>query len=442
MDKFIPTLYKLYADYTNKFRAFPVVLDGLKYSERRILLSTYQIARTKLKKSATIDGHTIGNFHPHSSVYSTIVQLVNRKLLDGQGSFGSNIGIEPCGASASRYTEVKLSKFIDKTCFEFIDYVPWYKNELGQKEPETLPTMFPICFLGKFIGQGIGVGFKTLIPNYELKDLHKRLMWLLKVEKEKPTIKPISDCHITATNVELERLLTTGEAKIDVKGKLRESRRTGKIFLKAWPPFKSFEMFLKSPLFDNADVGYIDMSANGQTNIVFEITKKRNVNVIYDALLKFLNEKIIGSIPFKNNVVKDDLVKCVGIDEMFLTTFNNYVRINKVVLNQKIVDCQGRILELGKLEKIKPHLAIIMGQTDIIEIDEKMERISKLSDVLLDDVKYLFGKYRIRKLLKIDTDTTEVFNEMEIHKENLKGITAFVLNKYDEIKDWNFEEED
>jgi hypothetical protein len=184
------------------------------------------------------------------------------------------------------------------------------------------------------------------------------------------------------------------------------------------------------------------MSANGQTNIVFEITKKRNVNVIYDALLKFLNEKIIGSIPFKNNVVKDDLVKCVGIDEMFLTTFNNYVRINKVVLNQKIVDCQGRILELGKLEKIKPHLAIIMGQTDIIEIDEKMERISKLSDVLLDDVKYLFGKYRIRKLLKIDTDTTEVFNEMEIHKENLKGITAFVLNKYDEIKDWNFEEED
>lgn len=179
MDKNIPNLYKEYGKFINSSRAFPLDIDGLKPVERKILLSTYLIARDRFVKSARVDGNTIGNFHPHSSVYSTIVQLVNQGFLDGQGNFGTNVGVEPVDAAASRYTECKLSKFTKEIAFKLIDYVPWEINELEQQEPIFLPVMFPFCLMTKEYSQGIGFGYRTIIPCYRIEDLNKRLLFLL-----------------------------------------------------------------------------------------------------------------------------------------------------------------------------------------------------------------------------------------------------------------------
>jgi DNA gyrase/topoisomerase IV subunit A len=107
LDKLIPKLYKEYGMYINKFRALPLDIDGLKPVERRVLLSAYQIARDKYVKSARVDGHTLGHYHPHSSSYSTMVQLVGQGFLEGQGNWGNSIGIEDSPAAAMRYTECR-----------------------------------------------------------------------------------------------------------------------------------------------------------------------------------------------------------------------------------------------------------------------------------------------------------------------------------------------
>lgn len=117
MDNLIPELYRDYGLYVNYFRAFPLSVDGLKPVERRILLSTYEIAKDKFVKSARVDGHCLGHYHPHSSSYSTIVQLVNQGFLDGQGNWGMSAGVEPNPAAAMRYTECRLSKFINDLTF-------------------------------------------------------------------------------------------------------------------------------------------------------------------------------------------------------------------------------------------------------------------------------------------------------------------------------------
>src|SRR5512135_2852080 len=79
-------------------RALPDARDGLKPSQRRILISMNDLnlgPRTKHRKCAKIVGECMGNYHPHgdSAIYSTMVRLAQDfntryPLVDGQGNFG------------------------------------------------------------------------------------------------------------------------------------------------------------------------------------------------------------------------------------------------------------------------------------------------------------------------------------------------------------------
>ena len=56
--------------------------------------------------------------------------------------------------------------------FKLVKYVPWVQTELDDKEPAYLPTMFPVCLMGKEYTQGIGFGYKTLyghLSKYKVK---------------------------------------------------------------------------------------------------------------------------------------------------------------------------------------------------------------------------------------------------------------------------------
>ena len=47
MDKLVPQAYRKYGLYVNNFRSFPLKDDGLKPVERRMLLTSYMVAREK-----------------------------------------------------------------------------------------------------------------------------------------------------------------------------------------------------------------------------------------------------------------------------------------------------------------------------------------------------------------------------------------------------------
>src|SRR5258706_16443110 len=95
-------------------RDLPDVRDGLKPSQRRILVAMNDLGlgpRAKYRKCAKICGDTSGNYHPHgeSVVYPTLVRLAQDfatryMLVEGQGNFGSIDGDPP---AAMRYTEAK-----------------------------------------------------------------------------------------------------------------------------------------------------------------------------------------------------------------------------------------------------------------------------------------------------------------------------------------------
>jgi DNA gyrase subunit A len=163
-------------------RALPEVKDGLKPSQRRILVAMNDLGlkpNAHFRKSAKIAGDTSGNYHPHGEgvVYPTMVKLaqpfsMRYPLVHGQGNFGSIDGDPP---AAMRYTEAKLSKIAPELLNDLNKGTVTYTvNYDGTRlEPTVLPALFPNLLANG--SQGIAVGMATQIPPHNLTELIEAL---------------------------------------------------------------------------------------------------------------------------------------------------------------------------------------------------------------------------------------------------------------------------
>lgn len=159
-------------------RALPDVRDGLKPVHRRILHTMNRDglrAGSKFRKSATVVGSVMGDFHPHgdSSIYDAMVRLaqpwaLRYPMVEGQGNFGSMDG-DP--AAAYRYTEARMQKIADEMVADIEkETVDFRDNYDGSKqEPTVLPAKVPNLLLNGQIG--IAVGMATNIPPHNLGEL-------------------------------------------------------------------------------------------------------------------------------------------------------------------------------------------------------------------------------------------------------------------------------
>ena len=432
MDHNLPKLYKDYGEYSN-YRNFPLDIDGLKPVERRVLLSAFKIAKNKFAKSRQVDTYTCGHFHPHGECYGTIVQLVKQGFLTGQGNFGSNVGVEAVGAAAPRYTQCKINDYILNLAFKMVNSVPWVQTELDDKEPFYLPTMFPVCLLGNDYTQGIGFGYKTFIPCYDIEDLYKRLLWLLGVRKRKPIIAPITDCIINSKPEVLDELLTTGKAKFEVEGVIDVNPIKNTVTLRSWPPGKRFESFLNkfSKELNEGLIGFTDLSVH-ETNIVFQVLRERNRDKIFKEFVSKLKTAIAGFISFET-VLTDTNQKVIvkPIDDMLLDTYKMFCATNEKMLKDEIKNIENIIAEYNALEIIRPTLGDCLKSG--FDIENTLEEIEKATLVSAKVARSLFGKYKISKLLTLDTDTGTLENGKKELEDNLQNLEPFVLEQYNEF---------
>src|SRR3990167_2018582 len=142
-------------------RALPDVRDGLKPVHRRILyaMNTLNLTATaKTRKSATVVGEVLGNYHPHGdvAVYDSMVKMaqdftMRYPLIIGQGNFGS---IDGDSAAAMRYTEAKMSRLSGELLRDINkDTVDWRPNyDATKKEPTVLPAAVPQLLLNGTLG--------------------------------------------------------------------------------------------------------------------------------------------------------------------------------------------------------------------------------------------------------------------------------------------------
>jgi len=159
-------------------RALPDVRDGLKPSQRRILVAMNDLNLTPgaaRVKCAKISGDTSGNYHPHgeSVIYPTLVRMaqewnMRHVLIDKQGNFGSIAGLP---AAAMRYTEARMSAIatmmMEDIKLDTVDFLPTYDER--RTEPTVLPSKFPNLLVNG--ANGIAVGMATSIPPHNLGEI-------------------------------------------------------------------------------------------------------------------------------------------------------------------------------------------------------------------------------------------------------------------------------
>ncbi len=170
--------YLTYAMSVIISRALPDVRDGLKPSQRRILVAMNDLnlspgaARVKCAK---ISGDTSGNYHPHgeSIIYPTLVRMaqewnMRHTLVDKQGNFGSIAGLPP---AAMRYTEARMSAvaalMLEDIKLDTVDFTPTYDER--RLEPTVLPSKFPNLLVNG--SSGIAVSMATSIPPHNLGEV-------------------------------------------------------------------------------------------------------------------------------------------------------------------------------------------------------------------------------------------------------------------------------
>src|SRR3990172_2554491 len=215
-----------YIDYSMSVivsRALPDVRDGLKPSQRRILVAMNDLNLLPgrgYRKCAKIAGDTSGNYHPHGEqvVYPTLVRMaqdwvMRYPLVDGQGNFGSIDGDAP---AAMRYTEARLTALAAEVLADLerntVDFRSNYDET--REEPVVLPGVVPNLLVNGC--SGIAVGMATEVPPHNLGEICDAIVFviehpdsspgdLLKIVKgpDFPTggiiygIQGITDCALT-----------------------------------------------------------------------------------------------------------------------------------------------------------------------------------------------------------------------------------------------------
>ncbi|MDO5309718.1 MAG: DNA topoisomerase (ATP-hydrolyzing) subunit A [Planctomycetia bacterium] len=159
-------------------RAIPDVRDGLKPSQRRILVAMNDLGigpHAQRVKCAKISGDASGNYHPHGEaiIYPTLVRMaqdwnMRHVLVDKQGNFGSIAGLPP---AAMRYTEARLSgmamAMLEDLNLDTVDFIPTYDET--RMEPTVLPAKAPNLLVNG--ANGIAVGMATSIPPHNLGEV-------------------------------------------------------------------------------------------------------------------------------------------------------------------------------------------------------------------------------------------------------------------------------
>jgi len=235
-----------YIDYSMSVivsRALPDVRDGLKPSQRRILVAMNDLNLTttsNYRKCAKIAGDTSGNYHPHGEqvVYPTLVRMaqdfnLRYPLVHGQGNFGSIDGDPP---AAMRYTEARMAgpamemlADLDKNT---VDFVPNYDET--RKMPTVLPGKFPNLVCNG--SAGIAVGMATNIPPHNLNEVVDGISAII----DNPEITDLELMeHITGPDFPtggiiygqqgIKNAFTTGRGHITLRARVfLETTKTGK----------------------------------------------------------------------------------------------------------------------------------------------------------------------------------------------------------------------
>ena len=389
--------YLTYAMSTIIDRALPDVRDGLKPSQRRVLVAMNDLnlgPRSKHRKCAKIAGDTSGNYHPHGEgvVYPTLVRLgqhwnMRYPLVHPQGNFGSIDGDPP---AAMRYTEARMAApatdMLQDLNLETVDTAPNYDDT--RTEPTVLPGGFPNLLANG--GQGIAVGMATSIPPHNLREICDALVHM--IDNPDASLADLMQFiqgpdfptgGLICGRAGIHEGYTSGRGRVIVRGKLHvEQGRGGKTHIVVTEiPYQVLKTTIVERIAEMVKAGKIpditdvqDHSDRTGMRIVVDIKKGAEPEVVINQLYKFTPLQSTFSII--NIALVNRSPRTLGLRDMlwhFLEHRKDVIRRRTLFLlrraRQRAHIQEGLILAVADIDRI---IEIIKSSPDVPTARERL----------------------------------------------------------------------
>lgn len=434
--------YLTYAMSVIVSRALPDARDGLKPSQRRILISMNDLnlnPRSKHRKCAKIVGECMGNYHPHGdqAIYSTLVRMAQRfntryLLVDGQGNFGSIDGDPP---AAMRYTEARMaattSDLLQDLNMETVDLTRNFDDQYD--EPTVLPSRFPNLICNG--STGIAVGMATSIPPHNVREVCDALKAL--IEDPEITIEALMK-HIQGPDFPtgglicgrggIYRAYTTGRGLITVRSKyhVEEGKRKDSIIFTEIPYQESKTTIIdgiSNSVKDGRITGIADVRDESDKNIrlVVELKADAAEEVVVNQLFKYTTLQTSFSII--NIALVQGRPQTLTLKEM-LNEFKRH-RIDVIRRRTRFqlrkAEERAHIVEglLKALEHIEKIIKLIRGSATAEEARSKLIDTFEFSQLQAQEILNM----RLQRLTGLERKKLEdELSELQVNIEKYRAI--------------------
>jgi len=370
-------------------RALPDVRDGLKPSQRRILVAMNDLnlgPRSKHRKCAKIVGDTGGNYHPHGdqATYGTLVRMgqewnMRYPLIDPQGNFGS---IDSDPPAAMRYTEARIAapakEMLDDIEHDTVDFVPNYDET--REEPTVLPSKFPNLLVNG--STGIAVGMATSIPPHNIAEVCDALLLVIEEPdcgfKDIMKVLPGPDFPtggIICGKKGIIDAYTSGRGHLTVRGKvdIETSKRTRERIIITEIPYMVVKTAIVSKIADCVHNNTIpevadvrDESDRHGLRIVVDMKKDADVEIALNKLYRYTS--LQSTFAIASIALVDNRPETLNIREML----DCFIDHRKTVIRRR-----SRFL----LKRCRNRAHILEGLIlAVSDIDEIIDLIKKSPD--------------------------------------------------------------
>ncbi len=378
--------YMNYAMSVIVSRALPDVRDGLKPSQRRILVAMNDLSlgpRSKHRKCAKIVGDTGGNYHPHGdqATYGTLVRLgqdwsMRYTLVDPQGNFGS---IDDDPPAAMRYTEARMTAaatdMLEDLKSDTVDFVPNYDET--RTEPTVLPAKFPNLLVNG--STGIAVGMATNIPPHNIGEVCDALLLVINDPdcgfKDIMKVLPAPDFP-TGANIcgrkGIVEAYTTGRGHLTVRAQadIETSKRGKDIIVITEIPYMVVKSAIVAKIAEcvhNDQIAEIsdvrDESDRHGLRVVVELKKDADPQVALNKLYSFTS--LESTYAIANIALVNNRPETLNIKQMLQL----FVEHRKVVIRRRSIFLLGKCRSRAHI--LEGLILAVSDIDDIIEIIKK-----------------------------------------------------------------------